>query len=120
MNTEVSWRVELAINEGQLDVFLALTAEMVEFTRKESGVPSYQRFVSNDGRVVQVYERYATSEAAIAHLRNFTTYFAARFSKMISRRQFDVYSAATDELKSVVNGLGATRYFDSFGNLSYW
>jgi quinol monooxygenase YgiN len=120
MNTEVSWRVELAINEGQLDEFLALTAEMVEFTRTERGVLSYQRFVSHEDRVVQVYERYADSQAAITHLCNFSTYFAARFSKMVTRRQFDVYGTPSEELKSVLNGFGATRFFDSFGKLPYW
>ncbi len=120
MSTEVSWRVELAISEGRLDEFLALTVEMVEFAKTESGVLSYQRFVSQDGQTVHVYERYADSHAALTHLQNFAERFAPRFSSMASRRQFDVYGAPSEELKSVLVGFGATRFFGSFGNLNYW
>ena len=52
---EVSWLVELAIKPGQLDNFRALTGEMVESTRGEPGALSYERFVSDDGKVVQAY-----------------------------------------------------------------
>jgi quinol monooxygenase YgiN len=120
MSTEVSWRVEIAINDGQLVDFLSLTVEMVEFTKSENGVLSYQRFVSHDGRTVHVYQRYADSHAALTHLENFAERFAPRFSGMVSRRQFDVYGEPTEELKSVLNGFGATQYFNSFGNLAYW
>ncbi len=120
MSTEVSWRVELAVNEGQLVDFLSLTVEMVESTKTERGVLSYQRFVSHDGQTVHVYERYADSHSALTHLQNFVERFAPRFTSMVSRRQFDVYGAPSEELKSVLVGFGATRFFGSFGNLNYW
>ena len=43
MGNQISWHVVLAIKQDQLDDFQALTREMVEFTRTESGVLSYQR-----------------------------------------------------------------------------
>jgi quinol monooxygenase YgiN len=35
MSDQISWWVELAVKPGQLENFRALTAEMVEFTRRE-------------------------------------------------------------------------------------
>jgi hypothetical protein len=37
MGNQISWHVELAIKEDQLDGFQMLTREMVEFTRSELG-----------------------------------------------------------------------------------
>ena len=52
MSEEVSWLVKLVIKPGQLDNFRALTGEMVESSRREAGVLSYERFVSEDGKFV--------------------------------------------------------------------
>jgi quinol monooxygenase YgiN len=69
MGDQISWHVELAVKPGQIENFQALTGEMVESTRDEPGVLDYERFVSDDGKFVHVYERYADSAAAVAHLR---------------------------------------------------
>jgi len=48
---QIGWCVELEIQPGRLDSFLALTTEMVDKTAKEAGVLTYQRFISDDGMV---------------------------------------------------------------------
>lgn len=58
MGEQVAWQVELAVKPGALEDFRALTGEMVAATRGEPGVLSYERFVSADGMVVHVDERY--------------------------------------------------------------
>ena len=58
MNGQICWHVELVIKPGRLESFRALTGEMVEFARRELGILSYQRFVSEDGKTVHAYERY--------------------------------------------------------------
>jgi quinol monooxygenase YgiN len=114
MSEEVSWLVELVIKPGQLDDFRALTGEMVEFSRREAGVLSYERFVSEDGRFVYAYERYADSVAALAHLRTFEKMFSRRFLDMVDRRRFTVFGAPADDLRKVLDRFGATylRLFD--------
>jgi quinol monooxygenase YgiN len=119
MGDQVSWRVELAVKPGQLDNFRVLTGEMVESTRGEVGVLSYQRFVSEDGKVVHVYERYADSASALAHLRTFANKFSGRFLSMVERTRFTVFGTPSDELRRVLDGLGAT-YMRSFGDFAYW
>ena len=56
MGDQISWWVELAVKSGQLDNFEALTGEMVETARRERGVLSYQRFVSEDRKCVILYD----------------------------------------------------------------
>jgi quinol monooxygenase YgiN len=119
MSDEISWRVELAIKRGQVDNFRKLTGEMVSSTRSEPGVLTYQRFVSQDGKVVHVYERYADSVAALAHLRTFVEQFSGRFSRMVERKHFTVYGIPSEELRNVLDGFGAV-YFSPFGHFPYW
>jgi quinol monooxygenase YgiN len=119
MRNQISWRVKLALKSGQLDNFQALTGEMVEFTRTEPGVLSYERFVSDDGNFVHVYERYADSYAAVAHLIEFRQRFAARFSSMVERKEFTVYGNPSSELKLLLDGFGAI-YLRPLGDFEYW
>jgi len=119
MSDEISWLVELAVRPGQLDNFRALTGEMVESARREKGVLSYQRFVSGDGSAVHVYERYADSTAALAHLQMFEKRFSLRFRSMVERRRFSVFGTPTDELKALLDRFGAT-YHRPVGDFAYW
>ena len=107
MSDEVAWHVELAVRPGRLDEFRSLTAEMMEFAATEAGVLAYERFVSADGGIVDVYERYENAAAAIAHLRNFERKFADRFSALVDRRRFAVYGCPNPELRALLDTLGA-------------
>ena len=108
MNAEISWLVELAVKPGQLDNFRALTGEMVEFSRREPGVLGYDRFVSEDGKLVYACERYADSAAALDHLQTFEKKFSYRLLGMVDRRRFTVFGTPTDELKRRLDRFGAT------------
>ena len=107
MSEEVSWQVELMVKPGELDNFRALTKEMIETTKGESGVLIYERFVSADGRVVHVYERYMNSVAAVAHLVAFGQRYGERFKSMVDRRRFTVFGAPSNELKSILDRFNA-------------
>src|SRR5262245_23126708 len=108
MNDHISWRVELAIKPGSLDSFRALTNEMVESTRNEPGVLIYERFLGEDGKVVHLYERYADTAAAVAHLLTFKGKYGARFTSMADRKSFTVFGTPSDELRGLLDGFGAT------------
>ena len=119
MSKEVSWHVELTLKSGQIESFQALTGEMVEAARSDSGVLSYQRFVSNDGTLIHVYERYADSAAALTHPRNFAKNFSSRYLTMVERRRFLVFGRPNDELRRLLNEFGAI-YLRPFGDFAYW
>jgi len=116
---QIGWCVELQVQPGRLDSFLAFTAKMVDETATESGVLSYQRFISEDGMVCHAVERYASSDAARRHLQTFRDKFAEQFSSMVTRRRFTVYGSPDAELKTMLDGFGAT-YLRPFGGLPYW
>ncbi len=117
MRDEVSWQVELELKPGRLGPFRSLTEEMVDATRGEAGALIYERFISADGRSICVYERYADSSAAVAHLRTFANKFGERFARMVTRRRFTVLGSPSDELRSVLDGFGAT-YLTRFAGFS--
>jgi quinol monooxygenase YgiN len=119
MGEEISWHVQLRVKPGQLGNFRTLTGEMVAATRSEPGVLSYQRFVSEDGSIIHVYERYADSVAARSHLEAFAKHFAGRFSAMVERKTFTVFGYPSDELKTVLDRFNAV-YLKPFGEFHYW
>ena len=108
MDDQVSWHVNLAVKPEQLEKFRSLTDEMVESTRSETGALIYERFISEDGTDVYVYERYSDSHAAVAHLQSFEDSYGERFSALVDRRQFTVFGNPSHELRTLLNAFGAT------------
>ena len=106
MSDQISWQVTLAVKPGELDSFRALTNEMVASTRDEPGVLIYERFVSGDGTLVYLYERYVDSSAAAAHLRTFRKQYGARFATMVDRKSFTVCGTPSDELRQILDDMG--------------
>lgn len=116
---QVSWWVELAVRTGCLDDFETLTGEMVAATRLENGVLAYQRFIGDDLQTIHVHERYESSEAAAAHLRNFAAMFGERYAGLVERRSFVVFGEPSHELRALLDRYGAT-YCRPFGSFPYW
>ena len=99
---QISWHVELALRSGALDNFRSLTREMVESTSREAGVLNFERFITNDEKVIHIYERYADSAAALRHLLKFRSKFGDRFTAEVERKRFVVYGNPSSELKQVL------------------
>jgi quinol monooxygenase YgiN len=116
MDEQIAWCVELEVKAGRLDSFRELTGEMVEATRGEPGVLAYQRFIAADDKTVHVYERYADSAAAVAHLNVFEQKFGHRFSSLVDRVRFAVYGSPSSELKRLLDRFGAV-YLEKFAGL---
>jgi quinol monooxygenase YgiN len=107
MIEEVSWHVEPAIKPGKLDELIVLTNEMVASARTESGTLAYQRFISEDHGFLHIYERYASSAAALAHLTHFVAKFGERYSLLLERRRFVLFGSPSDELRRFLDRFGA-------------
>ena len=82
-------------------------AEMVGSTRAETGAIDYEWFLSDDGTVCHICEKYADSAAALEHLGNFGTKFAERFLACFSPTSLHVYGNPSDEVRGVMDGFGA-------------
>ncbi len=79
MEHEVAFLMELGVNPSQFDAVRGLLEEMIASGRAEPGALSYAVYVSDDGRTVAFYERYADSAAVLAHMATFGEQFAPRF-----------------------------------------
>jgi quinol monooxygenase YgiN len=117
MSDRVSWVLEVAVKPGQLEAFRALMQEMVESTRAESGALGYEWFVSVDGGVVHLYERYADSAAVVAHLATFGERFAGRFLASVDSTRLTVMGSPNDEARAALGGFGPV-YLQPFGGFS--
>lgn len=117
MSTVVSWNLHLSIREGRLEEFRGLMHEMVESARAEPGTLSYEWFLSEDGSMCHIYERYADSDAVLAHLESFGSKFAERFLACVESTALSVYGEPTDEARSALDGFGAV-YLGTFGGFS--
>jgi quinol monooxygenase YgiN len=117
MSSVVSWNLQLAVRDGRLEDFRALMREMVESTEAEPGTQAYECFLSGDGTVCHIYERYADSAAALAHLGTFGSRFAERFLACVEPTSLSVYGDPSPEARAVLDGFGAV-YLGPFGGFS--
>lgn len=107
MSEEISWSLELAIKPGQIDVVRSLIPEMVESTRNEPGALTYEWSISDDESVIHSHERYADSEAVLAHLTAFGERFAERLLPAVDPTRFVVYGTPTDRATEALDAFGA-------------
>lgn len=114
MSDPVSWNLRLAVREGRLEDARALMGEMVRSTRQESGALGYEWFLDADGTVCHLHERYADSDAALAHLGTFGENFAQRFLQCFEPTDLAVYGEPSDEARAALDGFGAS-YLGTFG-----
>jgi len=117
MSNVVSWSLQMTVRDGQLEEAKALVPEMVEATRSEPGALTYEYFLSHDGTSCHIYERYADSEAVLAHLGNFGSNFAERFMECFEPKSFSVYGPASDDVRGALDAFGA-GYFNTLDGFS--
>jgi quinol monooxygenase YgiN len=117
MEEHVSWVVELAVKPGELDTFKALMEEMVEGTRQEPGTLNYEWYISDDESTVHIFEKYADSDATIAHVTGFGEKWAARFLGCVDVTRFTVYGDPSGPARELLAGFGGT-YLGPWGGFA--
>ncbi len=110
MSDAVSWVLELAVKDGQLDAFKALAQEMSEATQAdEPGATHYEWFIDADGKTIHIFERYADDAATMIHLGTFGAKFAERFLACVDPARLMVYGDPNAEVREALAGLGAAH-----------
>ena len=117
MESHVSWVIELAVKDGKLADFTALMEEMVAGTSTEPATLAYEWYVSDDERVVHIFEKYADSEAMISHVSGFLEKWAARFLECVDPTRFVVYGDPSEAARELLAGFGPT-YLGPWGGFS--
>jgi len=105
---QVSWVVELSVKPGQLEAFRALMEEMVAGTSTEPQTLNYEWYISTDGGTVHIYERYADSDAMIAHVSGFMEKWAERFMASVEMTRFTAYGDPTPAGRETLAAFGGT------------
>ncbi|MDH4177152.1 MAG: antibiotic biosynthesis monooxygenase [Thermoleophilia bacterium] len=117
MEQHVSWVLEAAVKDGRLDAFTALMHEMVEGTSAEPQTLAYEWYISADEATVHIYEKYADSEAMVAHVSGFMEKWAGRFLECIDVTRFVVYGDPSPAARELLDGFGAA-YLAPWGGFS--
>ena len=117
MSNTVSWNLQLSVREGQLDAARTLMTEMVDATRQEPGALGYEWFLSEDGSSCHINERFADSDAVMAHLGTFGSTFVDRFMACFEPTGLSVYGAPSADARAALDGFGAA-YLGTFGGFS--
>ncbi len=103
---QVSWVVQCAVKDGQLDAFKELMEEMVAGTSEEPGTINYEWFISEDGSAVHIYEKYADSEATVTHVKGFMEKWARRFMESVDVTGFAAYGNPDEAARAVIKPFG--------------
>lgn len=107
MTSNVSWLVEVAIKDGQVENLKDLIREMSDRAEaNEPGTLKYEWTISDDGSTGHLYERYRDSEAAMAHVASFNENFAERFMRLVDSQRLFVYGSPNAALKQEMAAAG--------------
>lgn len=117
MQGQVSWMLEATVKPGQLDTSKALMEEMVEGTSQEPQTLNYEWYLSDDGGTLHLYEKYADSEAMIAHVNGFLEKWAGRFMECLDVTRFTVYGDPSPAARELLAGFGPT-YLGPWGGFA--
>jgi quinol monooxygenase YgiN len=113
----VSWVIELAVKDGALVAFEDLMKEMVSGTSDEAQTLGYEWYISDDQRTVHIFEKYADSDAMVAHVNGFLEKWAERFLGAVDVTRFVVYGDPDKAARQLLDGFGAT-YLAPWGGFS--
>ncbi|WP_321335580.1 antibiotic biosynthesis monooxygenase [Breoghania sp.] len=118
MSEHVHWVLEVELKANADSDLRALMLEMVGATKAdEPGALNYEWYFNEAGTVCHIYERYASSDAALIHLGNFGTKFASRFLGLVRPTRMTVYGPADEKLRSALAQMNAT-FMDEVGGFT--
>jgi hypothetical protein len=91
--------------------------EMVEGTSTEPPTLNYEWYIGEDDGVVHIFEKYADSDAMIAHVNGFLEKWAGRFLACVDVTRFTVYGNPSAAARELLAGFGPT-YLGPWGGFA--
>lgn len=99
----VAWMFELTVREGRDADLQALMTEMVASTRRdEPGTLDYEWHLTDDGRQLHIFERYADAAAVMTHLATFGARYMGRFFDVLAPQRMTIYGPADDAVRAAL------------------
>ncbi|MEH6401753.1 MAG: antibiotic biosynthesis monooxygenase [Sneathiella sp.] len=116
MSDHVYWIIEAEVNDGKVDELKSLMAEMSDATfSDEPGALNYEWSLSEDEKVVHIFERYIDSAATMIHMGNFGAKFAARFMGVLKPTKCTLYGAPDEKVRKAMSPMGAVLMTSAAG-----
>jgi quinol monooxygenase YgiN len=112
--SKISYTIELAIADGKLDEFSEMAKAFTAATQEEPGTLRYQWFLSEDGSRCLIQEGFESSEALMTHLGNAGPHMPGLLA-LAPIARFHVSGDASDEVRGVIDGLGAEYFQELVG-----
>jgi quinol monooxygenase YgiN len=92
----------LTVTVDQMDKFKVLIQQLVTATAKEAGAVQYEYNIGDDQKTVDIYERYADSEAAMLHVEKTFGLFSKEFLALAKPARWVIYGTPFNELKQAL------------------
>ena len=104
IGTEIAWMPEWTVKSGTFEGVRALLDEMEASARSEAGTLSYALYLSEDGKTITFYERYADEAAVLAHQATFSERFEARANDAMVCSRITVLGSPGEEIRNSISG----------------
>ena len=117
MTDNIYWTINASVKEGHLEGLKEHIVKMVEMTKTEEGALNYEFWLNDDNSRIFIHERYANSEAAIAHLQNVGPHLGP-FLDAVEMEPIVICGDLSDEGKEAFAPFGAsyTQHLNGFVN----
>lgn len=112
----VSFVLQVAIRDGQLENFEQVMHELVASTKLESGALNYEWFLNEERSICHICERYENDEAFLIHAASFGQR-AESFLACVDPIGLSVYGNPGEAVRSALAGLAPT-YYAALGGFS--
>ncbi len=116
MDDQIAWTIELAIEPKHLAAFRELAKAMIANARTEPGTLTYEFYVSEDGRICHIYERYSNDAAAQQHSATFASKFEKRFLELATPTRLHAYGRPDAKTRANLDG-PHTKFLAPFDGL---
>jgi quinol monooxygenase YgiN len=110
MTQTITWILQSEIRTGMLASLKELVIEMTEATHQdEPDALVYEYYIDAEGATCHILERYADSEAALLHLKNFAA-FEKSFMAALKPVRMTVYGSPDEKTRQALTRMGSKFY----------
>jgi quinol monooxygenase YgiN len=108
--SSIAYSIAATLGEGKAAEFKAVAAEISALCKaEEPGTLAYHWYLNDDETGFALYERYADSDAFLAHLGNLEPHMA-RFMSLGEITGVMVFGEPSPDARTALEGFGATFY----------
>jgi quinol monooxygenase YgiN len=103
--------VSMMVNEGQLDEFKSIAAELTKISKAEPGTVGYEWFGASDGRRFRLVETYVDAAAVEVHFNGPAVQeWVPKLAQVCSVDGFEFYGDPGPKVTSMAGGIGAVFF----------